>query len=70
MNQVEINQLKTIKKRKTHAKAVFEKRIAELDAARRRILDGCDHKHPDGASAIVDMLQCNGCRLCGWVDMY
>ena len=70
MNQVEVNQLATIDRRKRHAGAVFDKRVSNLNAARREILDRCDHKHPNGKSAMVDMIQCMGCGICGWMDLY
>lgn len=70
MKQFEIDE---IKKKRDYLYIEFdeecERKREKLQKELNKLEDKCDHKWPDGKSAIVGSMFYNSCEICNWADM-
>lgn len=66
-------QIEEIKKKRDYLYLEFDmeyrKKKDELQKELNKLEDKCDHKWPNGKSAIVGSMFCNSCEICNWADM-
>jgi len=69
MTQDQIDEIKRLEDQKYR---LWDRYKAEEESLRKRIReldDRCDHKYPDGSSAVEGGMFCSTCRICHESDM-
>lgn len=64
-----IKDIENQKKALNFRKLELEEHIKAIDRQIKHIHDGCDHKRPNGNSAMVGGFFCSCCEICGYSDL-
>lgn len=69
MEQSKINRIRDLQREYSNIRSEAEKKERRLRAELAALYKECDHKHPDGSSAIVNGFLESHCDLCDWSDL-
>ena len=70
MTQEDIDELARSERSLTKMEEEYKGDVARINGYIRTLKAKCDHKYPDGKSAIPsDTTFCNVCSICHWSDL-
>jgi len=69
MNSAQISEIKAARDAIYRRDADNKREIDSLREIERQLSKACDHKNPDGSSAIEEGHFMLSCPICGWSDL-